>query len=105
MAMAARKQPESGAAEVGPPAAGSLGQAGGPEVRRQTGGRVFVARETFSWTDADGVPLIAHAGQTRVREGHPLLAGREHLFDPVEGQVHYDVEQATAAPGEKRGRS
>ena len=38
-----------------------------------------------------------------VRAGHPLLKGREDLFKPAENVVRFDVEQATAAPGEKRG--
>lgn len=42
-------------------------------------------------------------GVTIVRAGHPIMDGRESLFDPV--KVHFDtggVEQMTAAPGEKR---
>jgi hypothetical protein len=41
-----------------------------------------------------------------VRDGHPLLKGRDDLFDPADQLSrfdHVDVEQATAAPGEKRG--
>jgi hypothetical protein len=40
-----------------------------------------------------------------VRAGHPLLKGRDEHFEPVEsfGRFDVDVEQATAAPGEKRG--
>jgi hypothetical protein len=37
-----------------------------------------------------------------VRAGHPLLEGREEHFEPVESFGRFDVEQATAAPGEKR---
>jgi hypothetical protein len=37
-----------------------------------------------------------------VRAGHDILKGREWLFEPAEGYVRFDVEQATAAPGEKR---
>lgn len=69
-------------------------------VRAKTEGRIFVARESFV-CDLDGVPVTVSGGTTRVREGHPLLKGREHLFEPL--TVHYEVEQATAAPGEKRG--
>lgn len=63
-------------------------------------GQIFVARETFM-TEVDGAPVAVHANVTRVREGHPLLSGREHMFAPLE--VHFEVEQATKAPGEKRG--
>lgn len=38
-----------------------------------------------------------------VRAGHPLMKGREWAFEPVESFGRFDVEQATAAPGEKRG--
>lgn len=64
------------------------------------GGQIYVARESFS-ADLDGASVAVVAGRTRVREGHPLLAGRAHLFEEI--TVDYDVEQATAAPGERRG--
>lgn len=50
-----------------------------------------------------GVPTVVHKDDL-VREGHPLLKGRMHLFEAYEPKVAYDVEQATAAPGEKRNR-
>lgn len=64
------------------------------------GGHIYVAKESFS-TEVDGVPVQIHAGRTRVREGHPIMAGREHLFELL--TVDYEVEQMTAAPGERRG--
>ncbi len=69
---------------------------------RANKGDVYVANESGS-AEVDGETLTFTKGVTRVRVGHPLLKGREHLFDPIEMTVHYDVEQATAAPGEKRG--
>ena len=67
--------------------------------------RLFVAKEAFSGTDADGVPFVVNAGQT-IREGHPLLKGREVYVEELsKADWEYDdapVEQATAAPGEKR---
>ena len=36
------------------------------------------------------------------REGHSIVEGREELFEPF--TVDNEIEQATAAPGEKRGR-
>lgn len=48
----------------------------------------------------DGQSVMLHRGRTHVRAGHPILAGREHMFEQL--HVDYDVEQATAAPGEKR---
>lgn len=67
---------------------------------RKPAGDIFVARDSFS-TEIDGVPVSVQKGVTRVRAGHPLLEGREGLFEPI--TVHFDVEQATSAPGEKRG--
>jgi len=64
---------------------------------------VFVATDS-GHAEIDGTPYVFHKGITRVREGHPLtqLAGFENIFEPIEEGVHYDVEQATAAPGESR---
>lgn len=61
---------------------------------------IFVAKESFA-TDYEGSPIIVKAGQTRVRKGHPLLKKHSQFFEPLE--IHYDVEQATAKPGESRG--
>jgi len=69
---------------------------------------IYVAKESFSAL-VDGEQVIVSKGITRVRVGHPLLKGREQWFEPL--TVQYDVkqptpkapvEQATAAPGEKR---
>jgi hypothetical protein len=58
-------------------------------------------------TDLDGEPLFVQKGEL-VRDGHPLLKGREQLFDPADRLSRFDdrpdVEQATKAPGEKRGK-
>lgn len=62
-------------------------------------GRIYVARESFV-TELDGVPVTVVAGTTRVREGHKLMEGREQFFELL--KVHYEVERATAAPGEVR---
>lgn len=61
---------------------------------------IYVAKESFV-THFEGAEIIVHKGSTRVRAGHPLLKGREALFEPL--KVHYDVEQATSRPGEQRG--
>lgn len=60
---------------------------------------ILVPRDTFL-VELDGNRIILHKGVTRVRAGHPLTVGREELFEPI--GLDYDVEQATAAPGEKR---
>jgi len=69
-------------------------------AKTPTGRTIYVAKESFS-TVLDGDEVTVQKGRTRVREGHPLLAGREHLFEPQ--AVDYEVEQATSSPGEKRG--
>lgn len=63
---------------------------------------VFVATETFM-CEIDGEQIVVQRGETRVRSGHKLLSKYRGYFQPAEMGVHFDVEQATAAPGEKRG--
>jgi hypothetical protein len=70
-------------------------------ARRNTG-NVWVAKETFA-CEIDGEQIIVQAGQTRAREGHPLLDTYREMFEPADTGVAFEVEQATAAPGEKRG--
>ena len=67
----------------------------------KTPGRMFIAKESFS-IDRDGNTVSVTAGHTLVEEGHWLMDGREHLFEPA--QVHFAVEEATSAPGAKRKR-
>jgi hypothetical protein len=52
----------------------------------------------------EGEQITIPAGEI-VRAGHPLLKGLSEHFEPVvsHGRFDVDVEQATAAPGEKRG--
>lgn len=61
----------------------------------------FRAKEGFG-TVYEGQPIHVAAGEL-VRAGHPILKRREELFEPVESFGRFDVEQATEAPGEKRG--
>ena len=63
---------------------------------------VYVAKSTFA-CDLDGVPVIVHRGVTRVRGGHPLHDRYSDSFEPVDSGLQYDIEKATAVPGEKRG--
>lgn len=52
----------------------------------------------------NGVPQVVPVGYL-VEDGHELTKGREHLFEDVGAHVSQrdsQVEQATAAPGEKR---
>lgn len=59
---------------------------------------LVVAREPFSLT-LDGRDIIVHDGDV-YPANHPVVKGREHLFKPRDA----GIEQATAAPGEKRRR-
>lgn len=58
---------------------------------------LYVGKEPATF-DVDGSPVFI-GPTTVVRAGHPIMAGREHLFDPLE--VRYDVPQPerAAAPG------
>lgn len=69
-----------------------------------SGGTVYVATESFVVEMKDGSTAVVHKGITRAREGHEVMAGGLRQFwEPVGDRVDYEVEQATAAPGEKRG--
>ncbi len=59
---------------------------------------ILVAKRPFS-VDINGAPRSVKRGET-FRKGHPVVEGREHLFKPF--KVDNEIEQATAAPGEKR---
>lgn len=63
---------------------------------------ILVAKETFT-VHHDGVDIVVHKGRSRARAGHPIVQGREELWEPIDTSVHFDIEKATAAPGEKRG--
>lgn len=61
---------------------------------------MYVARETF-FALIDGQRVMVKKGRDLVRAGHVLLEKYPDKFKPA--PVRFDVEQATAAPGEKRG--
>jgi hypothetical protein len=61
----------------------------------------YRAKEAFV-TMYNGDQTSVQAGEL-VRAGHPIMKRREDLFEPVSSFGRFDVEQATAAPGEKRG--
>lgn len=63
--------------------------------------RVYVANTTFV-CELNGADLAVRAEIDRFEEGHPVLRGRENLFDMI-GEAP-EVEAATAAPGEQRSR-
>jgi hypothetical protein len=72
-----------------------------PRTARRTSD-IFIATREFHH-ELDGFPDIVRRGEL-VRQGHELLRCYPEFFEPVENGVKYDVEQATAAPGELRGR-
>ena len=61
----------------------------------------YQAKESFV-TMLNGEQTQVSAGDL-VHPNHPLLKGREHLFRLAREHVRFNVEQATAAPGETRG--
>jgi hypothetical protein len=69
-------------------------------ARRNPDEEILIAVDSGAVT-VEGREYIVHKGITRVRAAHPLAKAMPDLFKPID--VHYDVEQATAAPGEKRG--
>jgi hypothetical protein len=62
---------------------------------------IYVAKHGFA-CELDGERMIVNQGE-RVRAGHPLLKAQGQYFEPADTHITYDVEQATAAPGELRG--
>src|SRR5690348_14843785 len=69
------------------------------KAKAASGGGMLVAKESFS-TRFEGADHSFTPDGPFVREGHPILRGIEHLFKPVTAHPTYEVEQATAAPGE-----
>jgi hypothetical protein len=61
----------------------------------------YVANTSGS-AEVKGVSYTFHEGITRFAADHPLIKACPLFFDRADGGTP-DVEQATAAPGEKRG--
>lgn len=63
----------------------------------------YMVAESFI-SEMDGKEVEYHKGEV-VDAGDPALARSPHLFVPliVRSHIRGSVEQATAAPGEKRG--
>jgi hypothetical protein len=59
-------------------------------------GKIYVAKSSALIQLGDGNNVVIKGGITRVREGHPLLDGRENMFEEI--GVHYDVETTRQAP-------
>jgi hypothetical protein len=81
-----------------------------PRLKASRGdGSWWVAKESFSGVDDAGDPVIVTRDQTRFRDddetGARLLAKYPGYFERLETEsAPPPVEQATAAPGEKRGQ-
>jgi hypothetical protein len=92
--------------DAGRPAQPDVGDAAAepPEGEQTMRGKqvdLYQAKESFV-TMLEGEQVAVARGDL-VRAGHPLLKGRDELFKPAEGYIRFDVEQATSAPGERRG--
>lgn len=78
-------------------------------AKRASAGRLLRARQAFA-TTADGQTVVIQPGAI-VQLDDPIVKGREALFEDFDEWVANNVrkfpgqrvEQATAAPGEKRG--
>jgi hypothetical protein len=62
----------------------------------------YRATQGFSITLDDGQQVWVKEGEL-VHKDHELIKRAKDLFVPAENFGRFDVEQATAAPGEKRG--
>ena len=69
-------------------------------MAKKKGPEIYVANSS-GVVKIDGKLHNYYAGTTRVRAGHPLLKAAPGKFKPME--LDYEVEQATSAPGKKRG--
>ena len=72
---------------------------------RKSEPRLFVAIETASVPDPDegGGYITLVAGRTLVDENDPVYRKHPDLFGKLVPRRYRGVEQATAAPGERRG--
>lgn len=60
---------------------------------------VFVAN-TSAVFDYEGRRIILRKGVTTVRSGHPILKGRERLFDPI--RVDFDTDDKPESVARRR---
>lgn len=61
---------------------------------------VLIAIAT-GWVTLEGQEILIRDGITRAHAGSAVAKAYPGYFKPID--VHFAVEQATAAPGEKRG--
>lgn len=60
-------------------------------------GQILVAKTSAAFS-FDGKSVILSAGRTTVREGHPILEGREALFEPMKVDFELDSEAPDDPP-------
>lgn len=61
---------------------------------------LFICTGSFI-THFDGEDRVIQAGHTVVRAGHPILQGREGMFEPL--TVHYETPQPKTGRGTRPG--
>jgi len=64
-------------------------------------GAIWVAKDSGIASVPGYGEITFIAGVTRIREGHPILKQIGHYFEPL--TIQYDLEDTSAAPGDKRG--
>jgi hypothetical protein len=62
---------------------------------------ILICRESFL-TDWEGQRRIFTAGQTTIREGHPIVKGNEHLFEPL--TITYELPEPKKAEGRHQAK-
>lgn len=58
---------------------------------------VYMALESFTTPE-----FVTVLKGDLVRAGHPVMKNRERFFALASERIRFDIEQATAAPGERR---
>lgn len=61
---------------------------------------ILLAVET-GWVNVKGESVLVQRGVTRAHAGSDIAKAYPQFFELID--VHFPVEQATAAPGERRG--
>jgi hypothetical protein len=69
-------------------------------------GKLLRAKQTFWGILANGDKVLVHAGKTTAEEGAEVVRNYPEAWEPIvpDHRAELRVEQATAAPGERRER-
>jgi len=65
-----------------------------------TDGVILIATSSAVVHSQDGHRTWIHRGRTTVREGHPILQGREHMFRPLTVDYEWPEADTEAATGQ-----